>query len=263
MAGMLAKMGNITLDQHRAVGRNRHARRGPVRAAGRLQDQGAEITVFLSLAASARVFERSRRRAPPPAGGARSGRGHGRVDRHLPRDPIADAPRRARHGHRQRRRRAGREQPAPSRRPISATPSAGTRSFRFSRPSTRSSSASPTRIRRCTTAFRRWSSSAATSTSAGRVVSSMRGSCAADSPAASGSRARRLGQPDRGSDAAGRLPAAAGRARGFLPDADRLASPGRSRGRVPRGRPIERPRRCRACSASSTTAAPTRKRSRC
>ena len=58
--------------------------------------------------------------------------------------------------------------------------------------------------------------------------------------APSRARARRLGESNRGSGAAGRFPAAARRQRRLLSDADRLASPGRSRGRVSRSRPIER-----------------------
>ena len=58
---------------------------------------------------------RVRRRAAAAARGAGRRRGHGRVDRHVPRRAAAHAPGHVRVPHRQRRRRAGRGQPAPSR----------------------------------------------------------------------------------------------------------------------------------------------------
>ena len=85
----------------------------------------------------------------------------------------------------------------------------------------------------------------------------------ADSRASSRPRARRLGQSDRRSAQAGRFPAAAGRQRGFLPDADRLAPPGRSRRRVPRGRPIERAGDARRVRRVLLPQRQPRRRSRC
>ena len=128
MAAMMAKMGNH-VDRPQTVQSvdTGAARRRPVRGSGRLQDQGTKVRACRPILSQLRREPTSVdcRRAPSAAGGARVGRRHGRVDRHLPRDSLADAPRRARHGDRQRRRRAGRKQPASPGRTTSATPSAG------------------------------------------------------------------------------------------------------------------------------------------
>ena len=80
-----------------------------------------------------------------------------------------------------------------------------------------------------------------------------------DARAAAG--ARRLGEPVRRRRAAGRLPRRRPLHGGVLPDADRQPSRRRAGRALHRGNaPPRRSTTCRACSASSTTAAPTRRR---
>ena len=103
-----------------------------------------------------------RGRAAAAARRARSARGHGRLDRHLPRRAAAHAAGHVRLPHRQRRRRAGGRQPAASRhQPRPRRAARADRAVPDGR-STRSSTACRTPNARTRTAFRRWSSSAAT-----------------------------------------------------------------------------------------------------
>ena len=137
---------------------------------------------------------RSRRRrggASPSASRVGFAGGHGRLDRQLPRDPSSREASRSGVSHRQRRRHTGREQPSASERESRATSSHAIWSRRFSRASTRSTSACRTPNKHGSRDSRRSWSSAATRPWAILDASSMPGTCVVSS--ASASRASRSG----------------------------------------------------------------------